>query len=212
MHIPPYDNRNRPIVEAGGDTVPLCYFNTVRLKRGEEFAYSVPGYETCIVPATGTVSVEVSGATFPNVGNRTQDVWDGEPEGVYVPCGPEAVMSCESGQCEVFVAGARYGTELEPFAVRAGDLDVVQYGSDDTKTHRKIKHILGPEAARPGRTAAGLRTLHGRQGRLVRVSVAQARHRSSARGNPARRDIQFPVPAEAGFGTSDAAAERGRTR
>ena len=143
MHIPPHDNRNRPIVEAGGDTVPLCYFNIVRLKQGEEFAYSVPGYETCIVPATGTVSVEISGATFPNVGNRTLDVWDGEPEGVYVPCGPEAVMSCESGQCEVFVAGARYGRELEPFAVRAEDLDVVQYGSDDTKTHRKIKHILG---------------------------------------------------------------------
>ena len=27
--------------------------------------------------------------------------------------------------------------------MRAEDLDVVQYGSDDTKTHRKIKHILG---------------------------------------------------------------------
>ena len=30
---------------------------------------------------------------------------------------------------------------LEPFDVREPDL--VQYGSDDTKTHRKIKHILG---------------------------------------------------------------------
>ena len=27
--------------------------------------------------------------------------------------------------------------------VRAADIDMVQYGSDDTKTHRKIKHILG---------------------------------------------------------------------
>ena len=29
------------------------------------------------------------------------------------------------------------------FAVRADELVKVQYGSDDTKTHRKIKHILG---------------------------------------------------------------------
>ena len=32
---------------------------------------------------------------------------------------------------------------LDPFDVRADALDLVQYGSDDTKTHRKIKHILG---------------------------------------------------------------------
>jgi 5-deoxy-glucuronate isomerase len=43
----------------------------------------------------------------------------------------------------VFVAGAAFAETLRPFAVRSGDLDVVQYGSDDTKTHRKIKHILG---------------------------------------------------------------------
>ena len=32
---------------------------------------------------------------------------------------------------------------FDPFAVRADEIDLVQYGSDDTKTHRKIKHILG---------------------------------------------------------------------
>jgi 5-deoxy-D-glucuronate isomerase len=35
--------------------VPLNYFNIVKLKKGEAFDYQVPGYETCIVPATGTV-------------------------------------------------------------------------------------------------------------------------------------------------------------
>ena len=44
---------------------------------------------------------------------------------------------------EVFVAGAKYDKVLDPFAVRTNDIDMVQYGSDDTKTHRKIKHILG---------------------------------------------------------------------
>ena len=31
--------------------------------------------------------------------------------------------------------------------MRKNEIDVVQYGSDDTKTHRKIKHILGQKQA-----------------------------------------------------------------
>ncbi len=143
MHIPPYDNRNRPIVDVNHDLVPLNYFNIVRLKLGQSFDSHVPGYETCIVPATGTVTVEVAGETFADIGNRVVDVWDGEPEGVYVPTGTPARLTCLSDTAEVFVAGAKYDEVLKPFAVRAHELDKIQYGSDDTKTHRKIKHILG---------------------------------------------------------------------
>lgn len=154
MHIPPYDNRNEPIVGPDNEVVPLNYFNIVKLRRGERFRYAVPGYETCIVPATGTVDVEVMGRRFAALGNRGEDVWDGEPEGVYVPTGAEAVMSCASETAEVFVAGAKYDEVLEPFDVRADEIDLVQYGSDETKTHRKIKHILGQKQ-------------HGRVGRLL---------------------------------------------
>ena len=154
MHIPPYDNRNKAIVDAGDARVPLNYFNIVKLTVGQAFEYAVPGYETCIVPATGTVDVEVEGASFLSIGERSVDVWDGEPEGVYVPAGATARMVCDSDQAEVFVAGAKYGKTLEPFAVRKDDLDVVQYGSDDTKTHRKIKHIFGTK-------------YHGKVGRLL---------------------------------------------
>jgi 5-deoxy-glucuronate isomerase len=77
------------------------------------------------------------------LGGRVEDVWGGEPEGVYVPVAAKAEMVCTSGEAEVFIAGARYDKVLEAFAVRADELDLVQYGSDDTKTHRKIKHILG---------------------------------------------------------------------
>ena len=143
MHIPPYDNANTPIVDADDARVPLNYFNIVKLKAGDAFDYQVPGYETCIVPATGTVDVTVEGVGFAALGNRGVDVWDGEPEGVCVPSGARAQMVCVSGQAEVFVAGARYDGVLEPFDVRADGIDKVQYGSDDTKTHRKIKHILG---------------------------------------------------------------------
>lgn len=154
MHIAPYDNQNRPVVDAENTTVPLNYFNIVKLKEGDAFEYAVPGYETCIVPATGTVDIDVAGARFDALGGRTEDVWDGEPEGVYVPTGAKAEMVCKSGSAEVFVAGARFDDVLEPFAVRSDELDIVQYGSDDTKTHRKIKHILGQRQ-------------HGKVGRLL---------------------------------------------
>lgn len=154
MHIPPHDNRNRPIVDVGNALVPLNYFNIVRLRRGEVFDYAIPGFETCMVPATGTIRVEVGGQTHDDLGGRGADVWDGEPEGVYVPTGMAARMTCLSETAEIFVAGAKFDQVLEPFAVRRDELDIIQYGSDDTKTHRKIKHILGTK-------------YHGRVGRLL---------------------------------------------
>jgi 5-deoxy-glucuronate isomerase len=142
MHIAPHDNHNRAIVDTDNALVPLVYLNIVRLKAGETFDTHVPGYETCVVPATGTVTVETMGETFADIGNRGVDVWDGEPEGVYVPSGAPARITART-DTEIFIAGAKFADTLRPFAVRAADLDLVQYGSDDTKTHRKIKHILG---------------------------------------------------------------------
>jgi len=154
MHIAPFDNQNCPIVDIEDDTVPLNYFNIVKLTKGQVFEYQVPGYETCIAPATGTVDVEIEGFKVASLGGRVEDVWGGEPEGVYVPSGAKAIMACLSETAEVFVAGAKFDKVLDPFAVRTDEIDLVQYGSDDTKTHRKIKHILGQKQ-------------HGKVGRLL---------------------------------------------
>ena len=154
MHIAPHDNRNQPIVDADHPLVPLNYFNIVKLTKGELFGYAVPGYETCIVPATGTIRVDVAGQTHSDLGQRRADVWDGEPEGVYIPTGMTARITCLSDSAEIFIAGAKFDQTLEPFAIRADEIDRIQYGSDDTKTHRKIKHILGTK-------------YHGRVGRLL---------------------------------------------
>ena len=142
MHIPPFDNKNKPIVDMDDKKVPLNYFNIVKLKKDQSFEYITPGYETCIVPATGSINVNIEGFETNNLGTRTLDVWDGEPEGVYVPSGVKASFDAIN-DTEVFVAGAKFEKTLEPFAVRTDEIDMVQYGSDDTKTHRKIKHILG---------------------------------------------------------------------
>ena len=142
MHTPPFDNENKPIVDMDDKKVPLNYFNIVKLKKDQSFEYITPGYETCIVPATGSINVNIEGFETNNLGTRTLDVWDGEPEGVYVPSGVKASFNAIN-DTEVFVAGAKFEKTLEPFAVRTDEIDIVQYGSDDTKTHRKIKHILG---------------------------------------------------------------------
>ncbi|QEE43510.1 5-deoxy-glucuronate isomerase (plasmid) [Rhizobium sp. WL3] len=143
MHIAPFDNQNKPIVDIDDPTVPLNYFNIVKMKKGESFHYQVPGFETGIVPATGSVDISVEGVSFAAIGRRGVDVWDGEPEGVYIPSGASVTITCVSETTETFIAGARYDKVLDPFEVRAADIDMVQYGSDETKTHRRIKHILG---------------------------------------------------------------------
>ena len=154
MHIPPFNNMNKPIVNVDDPLVPLNYFNIVKLKKGDAFEYKVPGYETCIVPATGTINVDIEGFKADSLGGRGVDVWDGEPEGVYVPSGAKAEFVCMSDSAEVFIAGAKFDEMLEAFAVRKDGIDLVQYGSDETKTHRKIKHILGQKQ-------------HGKVGRLL---------------------------------------------
>ncbi len=123
MHIAPFDNQNAPIIGADHPLVPLVWFNIVKLTKGESFVSDVAGYETCIVPATGTIDVATGDQTFATIGTRRENVWDGEPEGVRKRAAQRMV-------------------------------DTVQYGSDDTKTHRKIKHILGTK-------------YHGRVGRLL---------------------------------------------
>ena len=154
MHIAPHDNSNKPIVDTDNELVPLNYFNIIKLKKGEVFNYSLSVYETCIVPATGTISIDIEGKSFDQLGNRGVDVWDGEPEGAYVPVGAKVRIVCQSDKTETFIAGAKYDKVLEPFDVRKTEIDLVQYGSDETKTHRKIKHILGANQ-------------HGKVGRLL---------------------------------------------
>ncbi len=140
-HIEPYDNKNEPIVDIGNETVPLVYFNCVRLKAGERFEYQLTRYESCIVPVSGCCSVTVEKTRFDKVGSR-RSLWQGVPNAVYVPVGMDCVITAEDDM-ELFIAGGLYNETLEPFAISDEEVDLVQYGSDETKTHRKIKHILG---------------------------------------------------------------------
>ena len=150
-HIQPFDNNNQAIIDVNDDTVPLCYFNQVHLSKGETFDYQLADYESMIVMAGGISTITVDEEVFENIGGRA-NVWDGNPEGAYVPVGASASIRCVSESADILIAGGRYDEKLAPFAITSEDADIVQYGSDETKTHRKIKHILGQKnAAQRGR-------------------------------------------------------------
>ncbi len=141
-HIEPFDNRNEAIIAENDDTTPLCYFNSIKLVKGGTHTYRLGNYETAAVLANGTCRITVDGEVFENIGERER-IWDGHPSAVYAPIDSEVLIECISDHAEVMIAGGRYEEKLTPFAVRPDDVQVVQYGSDDTKTHRKIKHVLG---------------------------------------------------------------------
>lgn len=145
-HVPPYDNANEAIVAEDNNVVPLCYFNQIRLHQGERYVYTLERHESAVVMAGGRATVTVDGEAFEALGQR-DDVWQGDPEAVYATRGSQVEILCESEQADILVAGGVTDERHPPFAIRQADVDTIQYGSDDTKTHRKIKHILGQKNA-----------------------------------------------------------------
>ena len=123
-HIPAHDNADRPIVAAGNPTVPLVYFNRVRLAPGESHDYRLAEHESCVVPLDGACTVTVDGERFEGIGTR-RHLWEGVPNAVYVPRGAECTVEADAGgeRVELFVAGGRCEEAFEPFAMR--DEDVV---------------------------------------------------------------------------------------
>ena len=148
MHITPYKNKNIPIIDTNNSRVPFVYFNNINLTKNKIFISDVIGYETCFVPVTGTFSVNVGNLSVKKIGKREKNVWDNDPEGIYIPLDEVAEIKCLTEKGEGFIAGAKYNQKLKPFMVTQDEIDIVQYGSDDTKTHRKIKHILGQKQSK----------------------------------------------------------------
>ena len=144
-HIKPHDNRNQPIVDIDNPLVPNTFYNDVKLKKGQTFSFCLETFESVIVLASGTCDVTVKGVKFERVGER-MGIFEGKPDSVYVPLSTEATMTCLTTEAEVFIAGGKYEEQLSPFRVTPEEVETVQYGSDETKTHRKILHILGKNA------------------------------------------------------------------
>lgn len=134
----------------GENPAKLIYFEIVHLKTGETHSYQRDGFETAIVPLSGICTVTVDAVVFDDVGGR-KSVWDGAADSVYA--GPSAQITITAlSDCEIAVAGGAWDEPMEPFRVRPEEVDMVDVGSNETKSRRRIFHILGnKQAATVGR-------------------------------------------------------------
>ncbi len=145
-HKPFYENHNKAILEENNAKLPLIYFNRVVLAEGESYAQKLRAHESVLVVIAGSLDVTVGGQSYKDIGVR-RDVFSGYPEAVYLPRGMQVNVRAKSLRVEFFIAGGKIDKQYAPFALREKDIEKVQYGSDDTKTHRKILHILGRNAS-----------------------------------------------------------------
>ena len=131
-----------PIADGTPKTLPLVYFDLVRLEAGQTHKLRVPGFESVIVPLSGSVDLVAGTHHFEAVGRRA-DVWSGQADSVYLPTGMELLMTAKDDASEIAVAGGRWEEAFEPFRIPPEDVDMVDVGSRETSSRRRIFHILG---------------------------------------------------------------------
>ena len=140
-----YDNRNQPIVDGRSDVLSLCYFNLLRLTQGEIYRQQIENFETVYVVLTGNCNMKVDGQAFTDIGQR-QDIWSGNADSVYVPPGGTVVLTANEDDTQLAVAGGRCDERFSSFRISPEDVDMVEVGSIETNSRRRIFHILGKNA------------------------------------------------------------------
>ena len=141
-----YENRNQPIITEKTGVLSLTYFNLIRLGRNEEYQAAVDGFETVYVVQSGNCDIEVNGKPFTGIGQR-RDIWSGNADSVYATTGATVRVRANQDGTEIAVGGGRCDREFPPFRVTPGEVEMVNVGSIETRSHRRIFHILGHNAA-----------------------------------------------------------------
>jgi 5-deoxy-glucuronate isomerase len=137
-----YPNKNQPIITEANGTLRRTYFNLIRLGRGEEYQTKVPGFETLYAVLSGNAEIEVNGTSFRDVGRR-KDIWSGQADAVYAPTGATVRVRANADGTEVAVGGGICDTGYAPFRVLPSEVEMVDVGSIETRSHRRIFHLLG---------------------------------------------------------------------
>ena len=136
------ENHNQPLVQLRDGALELSYFNLLHLRAGESHALEAPGCELLCVVLSGQAEISAGGTSFERVGRRA-NIWDGPADSVY--CGTSArvtVRSLRDGT-EVAVAGAACTQPFAPFRITPEEVEMVEVGSHDTHSRRRIFHVLG---------------------------------------------------------------------
>ena len=139
------DNQNRPLVQAHDGPLALSYFNLLRLRAGESHTLEVPGCELLCVVMSGQAEIAAGGTSFERVGRRA-NIWAGPADSVY--CGTSARVSVRALRdgTEVGVAGGACAQPFAPFRITPEEVEMVEVGSRETHSRRRLFHILGQNA------------------------------------------------------------------
>lgn len=145
------DNRNAPIVSSGAGTLTLSYFQLLRLGAGQTITVDEPACELLCVVLSGRADIAACAQQFHNVGRRA-DIWDGPADSVYCGTCPRVTIHALRDGTEVAVAGGLCEQPFAPFRIAPEDVQMVEVGSRETHSRRRIFHILGQNATgRAGR-------------------------------------------------------------
>jgi 5-deoxy-glucuronate isomerase len=139
--IKKYDNLNQPILDAGNDVLPFTYFNILHLNKDEEFQMKVTGYETIHIVLSGHCDILVQDQLFKDL--RRRDPWIDRSDSVYVPPDNQVKIKCYRDNTEIAVAGGRCSKAFKPFRVCPDNVSMIEVGTSETKTYRKIYDVLG---------------------------------------------------------------------
>lgn len=140
------DNRNQPLVTPHGDVTQVSYFNLLRLRAGELHALEVPGCELLCVVLSGQADITVGAQTFSGVGRRA-DIWSGNADSVYCGTGARVTVLAVRDGTEVAMAGGACAEKFAPFRITPEEVEMVEVGSHDTHSRRRIFHVLGQNGA-----------------------------------------------------------------
>ena len=138
--IKSFDNKNNPIVDDSSDCLTISYFNLVKLQKGESYNTFLEDYESVWVVLSGNCDLIVDEKAFKNIGKR-KNIWSGQAESVYAPIQSQVNINANS-DVEIAVGGGKCEEKYEPFFIGQSDVQMVNVGSSETKSHRQIFHIL----------------------------------------------------------------------
>lgn len=136
------DNINQPILDCNNPVVPHSYFNMIKLDCGESYGYRLANHESVMVVLKGGCDVVVSGRKYKGIGSR-KDIWSGTADSLYVGVGDNVLIRPLHDGTEIAVCGGVCEVRYDSFRIKPEDVEMVEVGSDMTKSHRRIFHILG---------------------------------------------------------------------
>ena len=143
------ENNKLPIVGKNDPVLPNTYFNLLKLPASTETVISMDEFEMLFVVLSGTCDISVDNELFSEVGQR-KDIWSGNADSVYAGTAGQIRIKAINQEAELAVAGCICNSSFRPFRISPEEVDMVDVGSNETKSRRRIFHILGQNAR--GRT------------------------------------------------------------